>query len=58
MRPVMMTVCSTIAGLLPIMWSHGAGALTMKRITAPMVGGVTIATLLTLILIPVIYFKS
>jgi len=55
-RPVMMTVCSTIAGLLPIMWSHGAGALTMKRIAAPMVGGMISATILTLIIIPVIYF--
>jgi hypothetical protein len=55
-RPKMMTVCSTIAGLLPIMWSHGAGALTMKRIAAPMVGGMVSSTVLTLIIIPVIYF--
>ena len=55
-RPKMMTVCSTIMGLLPIMWSHGAGALTMKRIAAPMIGGMLSSTVLTLIIIPVIYF--
>ena len=39
-RPKVMTICVIIAGLLPIMWSHGAGADVMKRIAAPMVGGV------------------
>ncbi len=54
-RPKMMTVTAIIAGLLPIMWSHGAGADVMKRIAAPMVGGMVTSTVLTLIVIPVIY---
>ncbi|MGH7938305.1 MAG: efflux RND transporter permease subunit, partial [Bryobacteraceae bacterium] len=55
-RPKMMTVCAIIAGLLPIMWGHGAGADTMKRIAAPMVGGMLSSTVLTLLIIPAIYF--
>ncbi|MEP6822517.1 MAG: efflux RND transporter permease subunit, partial [Chthoniobacterales bacterium] len=55
-RPKMMTVCAIIAGLLPIMWSHGAGGETMKRIAAPMVGGMISSTILTLLIIPAIYF--
>ena len=54
-RPKMMTVTAFIAGLLPIMWSHGTGSDVMKRIAAPMVGGMITSTLLTLIVIPVIY---
>lgn len=54
-RPKMMTVTAIMAGLLPIMWSHGTGADMMKRIAAPMVGGMVTSTLLTLIVIPVIY---
>ena len=54
-RPKMMTVTAIIAGLLPIMWSSGAGADLMKRIAAPMVGGMVTSTILTLIVIPVIY---
>jgi Cu(I)/Ag(I) efflux system membrane protein CusA/SilA len=54
-RPKMMTVTAIMAGLLPIMWSHGTGADVMKRIAAPMVGGMITSTLLTLIVIPVIY---
>lgn len=54
-RPKMMTVATTIFGLLPIMWSHGAGADVMKRITAPMIGGMITSTILTLVVIPVIY---
>ena len=53
-RPKMMTVCAIIAGLLPIMWGHGTGAQTMKRIAAPMVGGMVSSTILTLIIIPAI----
>ncbi len=56
-RPKMMTVIAIIAGLLPIMWSHGAGADTMKRIAAPMVGGMVSSTILTLLIIPAIYFQ-
>lgn len=54
-RPKMMTVTAIIAGLLPILWSHGAGADVMKRIAAPMVGGMVTSTVLTLVIIPVIY---
>ena len=54
-RPKMMTVTAIIAGLLPIMWSHGTGSDVMKRIAAPMVGGMVTSTILTLIVIPVVY---
>ncbi len=54
-RPKMMTVTTTICGLLPLMWSTGTGADAMKRIAAPMVGGLVTSTVLTLIIIPVIY---
>ncbi len=54
-RPKMMTVCVILAGLLPIMFSHGAGADVMKRIAAPMVGGVVTSAILELIVYPVIY---
>ncbi len=54
-RPIMMTVVSTIAGLLPIMWGSGTGSETMRRIAAPMVGGLVSATVLTLIVIPVMF---
>ena len=54
-RPKMMTVTAIIAGLLPIMWSHGSGADVMKRIAAPMIGGMVTSTILTLAVIPAIY---
>ena len=54
-RPIMMTVTSTIAGLLPIMWGSGTGSETMRRIAAPMVGGLASATVLTLVVIPVVF---
>jgi len=54
-RPKMMTVASTMFGLLPIMWATGSGADTMKRIAAPMIGGMVTSTALTLIVIPAIY---
>jgi Cu(I)/Ag(I) efflux system membrane protein CusA/SilA len=54
-RPKIMTVTAIMAGLLPIIWSHGTGADLMKRIAAPMVGGMVTSTILTLIVIPVIY---
>ncbi len=54
-RPVIMTATAIMAGLLPIMWSHGAGADVMKRIAAPMIGGMITATILTLLVIPAIY---
>jgi Cu(I)/Ag(I) efflux system membrane protein CusA/SilA len=54
-RPLMMTVFAIIAGLLPIMWGSGTGSEVMRRIAAPMVGGMVSATILTLIVIPAIY---
>ncbi len=54
-RPKMMTVVAITAGLLPIMWSTGTGSEVMRRIAAPMVGGMISSTLLTLIVIPAIY---
>jgi Cu(I)/Ag(I) efflux system membrane protein CusA/SilA len=54
-RPKMMTVTAIIAGLLPIMWGSGAGASVMKRIAAPMVGGMISSTVLTLVVIPAVY---
>ena len=54
-RPKMMTVAAIMAGLLPIMWSHGTGAEVMQRIAVPMIGGMLSSTLLTLIVIPAIY---
>ena len=55
LRPKMMTVAVILAGLLPIMFSHGIGTDVMKRIAAPLVGGMVTAPLLSLILIPVLY---
>jgi Cu(I)/Ag(I) efflux system membrane protein CusA/SilA len=55
-RPKVMTIAVIIAGLLPIMWSHGAGADVMKRIAAPMVGGVITSGLMELLVYPVIYY--
>jgi Cu(I)/Ag(I) efflux system membrane protein CusA/SilA len=54
-RPKMMTVTAIMAGLLPIFWGHGAGADTMRRIAAPMIGGMVSSAILTLIVIPAIY---
>ena len=54
-RPKMMTVVAIIAGLLPILWSAGTGASVMKRIAAPMVGGMVSSAVLTLVVIPAVY---
>jgi Cu(I)/Ag(I) efflux system membrane protein CusA/SilA len=54
-RPKMMTVTAIMAGLLPIMWSHGTGAEVMQRIAVPMIGGMVSSTALTLVVIPAIY---
>ncbi|MGP9812441.1 efflux RND transporter permease subunit [Rhodopseudomonas sp. NSM] len=54
-RPKMMTVVAIMAGMLPIMWSTGAGSEIMQRIAVPMIGGMVSSTLLTLIVIPAIY---
>ena len=57
LRPIMMTACSTIAGLLPIMLIDGTGSEVMQRVAAPMIGGVLSSTVLTLVVIPVIFYK-
>jgi Cu(I)/Ag(I) efflux system membrane protein CusA/SilA len=54
-RPKMMTVAAVMGGLLPIMWTTGTGADVMKRIAAPMIGGMVSSTVLTLLVIPVLY---
>ena len=55
-RPKAMTAAVIIAGLLPILWSHGAGADVMKRIATPMIGGVVTSTIMELIVYPAIFF--
>jgi Cu(I)/Ag(I) efflux system membrane protein CusA/SilA len=55
-RPIIMTVSAIIAGLLPIMYGSGTGSEVMRRIAAPMVGGMVSATLLTLMVIPAVYY--
>src|SRR6476469_6393582 len=54
-RPKMMTVVAIMAGLLPIMWSTGAGSEVMQGIAVPVIGGMISSTLLTLIVIPAMY---
>jgi Cu(I)/Ag(I) efflux system membrane protein CusA/SilA len=54
-RPKAMTVCAAMLGLLPIMWSTGTGADLMKRIAAPMVGGLVTSFMLELLVYPAIY---
>jgi Cu(I)/Ag(I) efflux system membrane protein CusA/SilA len=54
-RPKAMTVCAAMLGLLPIMWSTGTGANLMKRIAAPMVGGLVTSFMLELLVYPAIY---
>ncbi len=55
LRPIMMTVAAIVGGLLPIMWGSGTGSEVMRRIAAPMVGGMVSVTVLALIVIPAIY---
>ena len=55
-RPKAMTACVIVAGLTPILWSHGAGADVMKRIATPMVGGVITSAIMELAVYPAIYF--
>ena len=56
LRPKVMTVIAIMAGLTPILWSQGTGADVMKRIAAPMVGGMVTSTALTLVVIPALYY--
>ncbi|MGH7699124.1 MAG: efflux RND transporter permease subunit, partial [Gemmatimonadales bacterium] len=55
-RPILMTATAVTMGLVPIMWSHGTGASVMQRIAAPMIGGMVTSTVLTLVVIPVLYY--
>ena len=52
---IRLTVAVVIAGLLPIMWGSGTGSEVMRRIAAPMVGGMITAPLLSMLVIPVVY---
>ncbi|MBB1583568.1 efflux RND transporter permease subunit [Serratia sp. OS31] len=54
-RPKVMTVATIMAGLLPIMWGNGAGSEVMRRIAAPMIGGMVSAPLLSMLMVPVVY---
>ncbi len=56
LRPISMTVITIIASLLPIMWGFGTGSEVMKRVAAPIVGGMISTTILSLLVIPAIYF--
>lgn len=56
LRPIVMTASVILAGLAPIMYGHGSGSEVMRRIAAPMVGGMITTTVLTLIVIPALYF--
>jgi Cu(I)/Ag(I) efflux system membrane protein CusA/SilA len=56
LRPKLMTVAAIMLGLLPALWTHGAGADVMQRIAAPMVGGMVTSTILTLVVIPALYY--
>jgi Cu(I)/Ag(I) efflux system membrane protein CusA/SilA len=55
LRPKMMTVAAITAGLLPLLWRQGSGAEIMRHIAAPMIGGMLSSTLLTLLVIPLLY---
>ena len=55
-RPKMMTVATILVGLLTVLWSNGTGADVMKRIAAPMVGGVVTSAILELVVYPALYF--
>jgi Cu(I)/Ag(I) efflux system membrane protein CusA/SilA len=55
-RPKTMTAAVIVGGLLPILWSHGAGADVMKRIATPMIGGIITSTVMELIVFPAIFF--
>ena len=55
-RPKAMTAAVIIAGLLPIMWSHGSGADVMKRIATPMIGGVVTSVIMELVVFPAVYY--
>ena len=55
-RPVLMTACATIAGLIPILMGSGTGSEVMSRLATPMVGGMISAVLSTLLILPAVYY--
>jgi Cu(I)/Ag(I) efflux system membrane protein CusA/SilA len=55
LRPKLMTITTMAAGLLPLLWADGAGAEVIRRIAAPMLGGLATSTFLTLEVLPVLY---
>jgi Cu(I)/Ag(I) efflux system membrane protein CusA/SilA len=55
LRPKIMTITTMAAGLLPLLWSEGAGSDIMKRVAAPMIGGLATSAVLTLEVLPVLY---
>jgi Cu(I)/Ag(I) efflux system membrane protein CusA/SilA len=55
-RPKMMTVMAAGVGLMPLLWAHGAGADTMRRLAAPMLGGLTTSFIMELLIYPVIFY--
>jgi Cu(I)/Ag(I) efflux system membrane protein CusA/SilA len=55
-RPKIMTVAAIMAGLVPILWATGAGSEIMQRIAVPMIGGMVSSTVLTLAVIPALFF--
>jgi copper/silver efflux system protein len=55
LRPMLMTVGANVLGLMPVMWASGTGSDTMKRISAPLIGGLVSAVILTLVILPAIY---
>ncbi|WP_395489396.1 efflux RND transporter permease subunit [Cedecea davisae] len=57
-RPKVMTVATIMAGLLPIMWGNGAGSEVMRRIAAPMIGGMVTAPVLSMLVIPAVYMLT
>jgi Cu(I)/Ag(I) efflux system membrane protein CusA/SilA len=57
-RPKTMTVAATFVGLVPLMWAEGTGADVMRRLAAPMIGGVTVSFLMELIVYPVLFFLA
>ena len=57
-RPKLMTVFAILGGLIPIMYIDGVGSEVMQRIASPMIGGVVSSAVLTLLIIPVVYFMS
>ncbi|WP_211830767.1 efflux RND transporter permease subunit [Kistimonas asteriae] len=56
LRPIMMTVCTILFGLVPVMMNNGTGAEIMQRIAGPMIGGITSSLIVTLVLVPAVYF--